>query len=66
MMTMTNTAPEVKPLGKYTTAETCRHLGITYKTLVKYTIERKIKHKLSKDNKRIFYGKDILKFWEDH
>lgn len=63
---MTNTAPEVKALGKYSTAETCRHLGITYKTLVKYATDGKIKYQLSKDCKRYFLGKDILTFWHSH
>lgn len=57
--------PKVSPKSRYDTNATCTLLGVSRKTLRKYTVAGLIKCGLRQCNGRKFYeGSDILKFWK--
>ena len=58
---MVNEEPKVAMMGRYTTTETYRLLGITYNTLMKYMKEGRIVPSMG--HKRYFLGENIIKCW---
>lgn len=63
-MAVTSTKPEVIATSRYSINETCAILGITRKTLAKYTTAGMIECGFRKTTLRKFYtGLSILKFW---
>ena len=58
---MTNTQPNVSPMGKYNTAETCNALGVCYNTLMRYIRDGLIRP--SHGSKRMFSGMEIISCW---
>ena len=61
----TTLEPIVSDNGRYPTMNACAILGISYKTLIKYTDQGKIRCGIRKSNGRKFYtGADIKKFWK--
>lgn len=59
---MTNTQPDVNPMGKYSTTEACRALGVCYNTLMKYVRNGLIRPTLNR-GRRTFTGMEILRCW---
>lgn len=63
-MAVTSNKPEVIATSRYSITETCAILGITRKTLAKYTTAGMIECGFRKATLRKFYtGLSILKFW---
>lgn len=63
-MAVTSNKPEVLPTSRYSINETCAILGITRKTLAKYTTAGLIECGFRKATLQKFYtGIAILKFW---
>lgn len=63
-MAVTSNKPEVLPTSRYSISETCAILGITRKTLAKYTTAGLIECGFRKATLQKFYtGIAILKFW---
>ena len=63
-MAVTSNKPEVLPTSRYSISETCAILGITRKTLAKYTTSGLIECGFRKATLQKFYtGIAILKFW---
>lgn len=63
---MVSEIPNVKPQGKYNVSDTCKALGITRGTLLKYTKQGRIKGRASTYNGRMAYlGCDIITFWKN-
>ena len=63
-MAVTSNKPEVIATSRYSINETCAILGITRKTLAKYTTAGQIECGFRKATLRKFYtGLSILKFW---
>ena len=63
-MAVTSNKPEVLATSRYSINETCAILGITRKTLAKYTTAGLIECGLRKATLQKFYpGISILKFW---
>ncbi len=61
---MTPIEPQLNVAGRYTSAETCRLLGIHRNTLNNYTKAGMIECGYRRATTRRFYlGSDILKFW---
>lgn len=61
---MTNKEPNVTATSRYSINETCVLLGITRKTLLKYTQAGIIRCDYRKATMRRYYtGASILKFW---
>lgn len=61
---MITTQPDVKPLGLYGLMDTARALGVTKSTIQKWTAAGKLPFTIRRSTgKRVWYGKDILKFW---
>lgn len=58
---MVNNQPDVAPLGRYSTTQTYRLLGISYNTLMKYVREGYIVPNMGR--KRYFLGENIIKCW---
>ena len=64
-MAVTSSKPEVVATSRYSINETCALLGITRKTLAKYTTAGLIECGFRKATLRKFYtGLSILKFWQ--
>lgn len=62
---MTFDEPHVSPNSRYDMNATCSLLGISRKTLLKYTVAGLIQCGLRECNGRRFYkGSDIVKFWK--
>lgn len=58
------TKPDVSPAGRYSIGDTSRHLGITRKTLGRWTELGYIRRSYYKTGMRPFYtGLEILKCW---
>ena len=63
-MAVTSNKPEVLATSRYSINETCAFLGITRKTLAKYTTAGLIECGFRKATLQKFYtGIAILKFW---
>ena len=63
-MAVTCDEPKVIATSRYSVNETCELLGITRKTLQKYTTHGLIKCGFRKATMKKFYtGLDIIKFW---
>lgn len=63
-MAVTCNEPKVIATSRYSINETCKLLGITRKTLQKYTTYGLIKCGYRKATMKKFYtGLDIMKFW---
>ncbi len=63
-MSVTCNEPKVTATSRYSVNETCELLGITRKTLLKYTTCGLIKCGYRKATMRKFYtGLDIMRFW---
>ena len=63
-MAVPSNKPEVLPTSRYSINETCAILGITRKTLAKYTTAGLIECGFRKATLQKFYtGIAILKFW---
>lgn len=63
---MTNEEPRVSDNGLYNTTDTCKALGVTYKTLIAMVCDGRIKCGLRrgvKRERRVFRGIDIKKAW---
>ena len=60
---MVNEQPNVAPMGRYWTMDTCRLLGISYNTLMRHVRAGEIVSHMGKS--RWFYGSDIVKFWRE-
>lgn len=56
--------PEVTLSGRYTAIEASKKLGIHRNTLRVYTEKGLIK--CVKLKRRVYYGRDILKFWRNY
>lgn len=60
--------PNVSPTGRYSTMETCRHLGIHRDTLRTYTEVKKLikcgTRKLGNRYVKFYLGSEILRFWK--
>ncbi len=64
-MAVTSNKPEVLATSRYSINETCAILGITRKTLAKYTTAGLIECGFRKATLQKFYtGIAILKFWQ--
>lgn len=64
-MAVTSNKPEVVATSRYSIKETCALLGITRKTLAKYTTAGLIECGFRKATLQKFYtGISILKFWQ--
>lgn len=64
-MAITCNEPKVNETSRYSINETCELLGITRKTLLKYTVYGLIKCGYRKATMRKFYtGLEIMKFWK--
>nr|DAI59837.1 MAG TPA: Transcriptional regulator, MerR family regulator, MerR family, Protein.9A [Caudoviricetes sp.] len=64
-MAVTSNKPEVIATSRYSINETCALLGITRKTLAKYTTAGLIECGFRKATLQKFYtGISILKFWQ--
>lgn len=62
---MTPLEPQVADTGRYSITETCKLLGVTIKTIIKYTDQGDLKCGIRKANGRKFYtGSEIRKFWK--
>lgn len=59
---MVTEEPKVAPLGRYTTTQTYRLLGISYNSLMKYMREGRIVSRQGSMG-RYFSGESIVKFW---
>ena len=63
-MAITCNEPQVNINSRYSINETCKLLGITRKTLLKYTLYGLIKCGYRKATMRKFYtGLEITRFW---
>lgn len=58
---MTNTQPNVSPMGKYNTTETCKALDVCYNTLMRYVREGLIRP--VGNRRRMFTGMEIISCW---
>lgn len=56
--------PKVTLSGRYTTVEASKRLGIHRNTLRSYTEKGLIK--CVKLKRKVYYGRDILKFWRNY
>lgn len=64
LMAVTSNEPKVIATSRYSINETCELLGITRKTLQKYTMFGLIKCGFRKATMKKFYtGLEIMKFW---
>ncbi|MBR1510548.1 MAG: helix-turn-helix domain-containing protein [Bacteroidales bacterium] len=53
--------PNVNPTEPYTVPEACMAMGITRRTLYRYTEAGALKaHRRKADNRIVFWGKDLL------
>ncbi len=58
------TPPEVMPTGRYSIAETARHIGKSVRTVQRYVEAGTIKVNIWKPNKKTFVtGLEILRIW---
>lgn len=55
--------PNVRSNSRYSINETCALLGITRKTLAKYTRDGLIQCGFKPDLRKFYTGVEILKFW---
>lgn len=64
-MALTCNEPQVCNTSRYSINETCNLLGITRKTLLKYTVAGLINCGYRKATMKKFYtGQSIMKFWQ--
>lgn len=59
---MTTEEPKVAVMGRYSTTQTYKLLGISYNSLIKYMKEGLIRAEMGKTG-RFFYGESIVNFW---
>ena len=59
---MTNTQPNVNPMGKYNTTDTCKALGVCYNTLMSYVRDGLIRP-VNGRRRRMFTGMEIISCW---
>lgn len=61
---MVNEKPHVSMQSKYNVTQAAELLGISRRTLNRYTNDGKIKSITNIcNNRRMYYGKDIIKLW---
>lgn len=66
-MALVATQPDVALDGRYCINDTLKALGICRKTLYNHTKEGKIRFRLRKDGKKVFYlGSEIIKYWRNN
>lgn len=58
---MTRTQPDVSPMGKYNTTDTCKALGVCYNTLMSYIRNGLIRP--TNGVRRTFTGMEIISCW---
>ena len=63
-MAMVNEKPHVGLQAKYNVTQAAQSLGISRKTLTRYTKDGKIKAVINKCNNRpMYYGREIIRLW---
>ena len=62
---MTTIEPDIPDKGRYPIGETAKHLGVTPRTILRYTEEGTLKFGISRANGRKFFtGAEIKRFWK--
>lgn len=64
---MTPVCPDIPPTARYSITESARLLGITARHLHRLARKGEIKYTVSaKTGRKIFTGKEIMRFWNEH